>query len=518
MGIPLLTGRPQDGWASFSRFVLPFAYRLERRATRDLCALLPALQSEPGSWDHLARWEAVDLARERMGEVDLRARVDYFTAETAEVLFGQRTRRFRLACPSEPLEAAPVIVDADSVQVAARLQPPELILFEFDVDDQDPDSPLHMGLLIHTVYFDAALDSAQLYAFNECFRNLRKPYPGYKPAVECSQIGWLKRLAKRCIAPACRAGCEGEQRLWHDLLDAPLAVDGAAYQLYSLEASTQARHPEIGLDTQVRTPMIHADYRAHTWSAAVSKRGGSDLGPGPMLSNGWLRLLNVDGPGSDPDSSPVDSEFQQKWLADHTYQRWLSKGTLYGFTPHSGAAWLSSYPGSPLHQHFHTLYFDQLTLMLYLRSALFGFSREISLLTRRMQRRGTSGTREFARLERQFSLFTNLYQFPLLSHQQQALEMYALLRDALDIDDFYKEVQDELRHMAETFDRRHDRQVRIVGIGFAVLASAGVVWDSFNLDEWAATHGLPACLGVFGLIVGVYLSVRLVLRVLDRRD
>lgn len=546
MGIALLGGNPAQQPASFSRFVLPFAYRLEARAVRDLQAALPALRQEPDSWSHLARWEPVD-ANEPFGKVELRTRVDYYTAETAEVLFGRRTRRFRLTWPQETPEPAKVLVTkrnldraspcpaadqnkvpGQALTVVGALQAPELILFEFDVKDGDPDSPLHMGLLVHTVYFDTPLDSSALFAFNECFRNTRRPFPEYGYTLDVSQIPWLPRIAKRCVDPACAQHCaDGDapfSRLWHDALDAPLSIAGAAWHLFSAEASTHMRHAQIGLDTRIRNPMVHADYRTHTWTAAVSSGGGYDLRHAKAdaaNSNGWLRLLNVDGPGLAADTSAVWTEFMKDWLKDHTYQRW-APGSLYGFTPHSGAAWLPDTRSwddpTPLQQHFHTLYFDQLTLMLYLRSALFGFSRDISLLTRRMQRRETTGTTEFSRLERQFSVFTNLYQFPLLSHQQQALEMYVKLRNAMDIDDFYKEVQDELRHMAEAFDRRHDRQVRTVGVLFAVLASAGVIWDSFKLNEWAAPHSLPGWLGVPGLCIALFFLARLALHWLEPRD
>lgn len=546
MGIALLGGNPAQQPASFSRFVLPFAYRLEARAVRDLQAALPALRQEPNSWSHLARWEPVD-ANEPFGKVELRTRVDYYTAETAEVLFGRRTRRFRLTWPQETPEPAQVLVTkrnldraspcpaadqnkvpGQALTVVGALQAPELILFEFDVKDGDPDSPLHMGLLVHTVYFDTPLDSSALFAFNECFRNTRRPFPEYGYTLDVSQIPWLPRIAKRCVDPACAQHCaDGDapfSRLWHDALDAPLSIAGAAWHLFSAEASTHMRHAQTGLDTRIRNPMVHADYRTHTWTAAVSPVGAANLcdqHEDPLYRHGWLRLLNIDGPGWDADITPVKGEFLTTWLKERTYQRW-APGSLYGFTPHSGAAWLPDTRSwddpTPLQQHFHTLYFDQLTLMLYLRSALFGFSRDISLLTRRMQRRETTGTTEFSRLERQFSVFTNLYQFPLLSHQQQALEMYVKLRNAMDIDDFYKEVQDELRHMAEAFDRRHDRQVRTVGVLFAVLASAGVLWDALELSGGAEQHPLQALLGFAALTVGLSVLVYGYLRWQDRKD
>lgn len=527
MSTAVLGGNPDIKQATFSRFVLPFAYQLVAANLPRLhaAAAASARAQNAWSWSHLAYWRRIGLEDSPWGgasPVTPRERMAYFTAETGAVLFTGRTARFRLDCADKAI--GPETVRADGVN--ALLAPPELILFEFDPRERSKGSPLHMGLLVLSVHFSVqSINSFDLYKFNECFRNLREPYAGYRPGpVDVSAVSWLERLGDR-DSEATPTADAPYQRLWLGALDAPIDLNG--YEpcfLYSDRAAAMARSSEYDLSGELMSPMIHADYRAHTWSAIVSPHGAADLqGPAqaeavvsdPIESSGWLRLLNVDSPGPDPDADSVNvkSQFVKTWLQHHTYQRW-APGSLYGFTPHSGAAWLpdTSKWSDPLkvHQHFHTLYFDQLTLMLYLRSVLFGFSREISALSRRIQQKSTSGSHEFALLEREFSVFTNLYQFPLLSHQQQAIEIYAKLRDSLDVQEFYMEVQDEVRHMAAIFDRRHDHLIRNVGVSFAVLAMTGLLWDDLGVKEWVVNGTQPhGTIIIFVLLVVAFSIWRL---------
>jgi hypothetical protein len=44
-----------------------------------------------------------------------------------------------------------------------------------------------------------------------------------------------------------------------------------------------------------------------------------------------------------------------------------------------------------------------------------------------------------------FALLTNLYRFPLLSHQQQGIELYTLARRRLDIEELFEEIQSEVQ-------------------------------------------------------------------------
>ena len=104
----------------------------------------------------------------------------------------------------------------------------------------------------------------------------------------------------------------------------------------------------------------------------------------------------------------------------------------------------------PLWRHFGGMYFDQALLLLYVRISLFRFSlklngiSEASLDSRQEVDSREQWTMKFQALRWHFALFANLYQFPLLSNQQQGLEMYTLARKHMDIDAFFDEIQKEI--------------------------------------------------------------------------
>jgi len=507
VAIRLLSGSPDQAPASFSRFVLPFAYRLVECAIPDLMrAAGERANAVTGSWDNLARWVPA-LANPQCGlsrsmRATLQQRQSYFTAETSEVLFGSRTRRFRLECPASPICCSEVWANEER----AFLEPPELILFECEVRGAE-DNLLQVGLLVLSTHFDASelLSSTRLFKFNECFRNFRRPFDGYGAGPpNFSAVPWLPLLLTR--------GCDCSddpntpyQQHWLRLLDAPvvgLGTGNRPYQLFDADRSARARQFCGTLAGAPLSPMIHADHRTYVWTAAVCKGGACELtacaDTSPVHTRGWMSLVNIDDPWDTSDQATLASKFDVQWLDDHSYLRW-APASLYGFTQHSGAAWLPAFAEPPLWNHFRSIYFDQTCLLLYLRSAIFGFSREVSSLSRQMQLDQRQGTREFSALERDFGLFTNLYQFPLLSHQQQAVEMYSKQRAALDIDDFYQEVKEEIQHMAEMFDRRHDRDIRSLGLIIAVIATLGVVWGDLGLGKLFDTQSS----GVTGLAMVV---------------
>jgi len=168
-----------------------------------------------------------------------------------------------------------------------------------------------------------------------------------------------------------------------------------------------------------------------------------------------LRVVNVDSFGAKHPPGPLaePTRFERKWLRGRLYRRWLHVGTVYGFSPHSGALLAAPCDEPPIFDHFFDMYFDQTVLLLYLRSTTFGFSRELAqmsalaadALDQPGQRQAQKRLKEnFQSLRYAFALFTNMYQFPLLSSQQQGVEMYAIQRKALDIDELFREVKEEI--------------------------------------------------------------------------
>jgi len=172
--------------------------------------------------------------------------------------------------------------------------------------------------------------------------------------------------------------------------------------------------------------------------------------------------LNVDYPKSTPTETHKGiTKFEQQRVEERTYHRWEEDGTFYGFNYHCGAMLgppLNEPDGPPLWKHFGDMYFDQILLLLYLRVGSFRFSRRLSRISAEAQDSMTLGNSntdngfekwrdDFQRLRWSFALFTNLYEFPLLSNQQQSIEMYELARKHMDVEEFFRKIQEEIRGM-----------------------------------------------------------------------
>ena len=238
--------------------------------------------------------------------------------------------------------------------------------------------------------------------------------------------------------------------------------------------------------------IVYSDPRTFVWTCAIVDRGGAALAEAfstPRFEASafghWIKLLNVDEPGETPDKTHESTEFERNWARKRSYQRWEEQGTFYGFNYHCGAMLgppLKPPEAPPLWQHFGHMYFDQTLLLLYLRVGSFSFSHQLSRIS--AQARDTTAPdekagfeawrRDFQRLRWDFALFTNLYEFPLLSNQQQGLEMYEKARESMDVTQLFREIQEEIRSSHEYLEIRAGQEQTRMSTRLTVVATMGL--------------------------------------------
>ena len=508
----LVAGNPHCHRATFTRFILPFKWSLSSFSSLDRARpfFRPARQTD---WLHAATATKsfdqphLDLQRRR-----------YVTKETESLLF--ETASWFVLESTEPARTPwrEFLVESDLKSPAYKvaLRHPALVLFECsprsvrenNTDDADAQL-LRNGFLIHEAYFpETAPSFADLLRFNEIFRYWRGPNREHERycAPELKSIAKGVRAAK---------DCDGERPLyaaqWEDLMSIPVELmPGKAFA------------PIAPAETTLTTPdcMINPDDRAFTMPFAVvdgvksvappEKQESQDGSPlcrsflpaatavPPRATPGyWVKLLNVDRPKLDEndrvDNLGLATDFEAEWADRRTYKRWAHDNSLYGFCEHSFAAMVSATfkdGSTPIHGeppvalHFGKMYFDVTLLLLYLRVTVMRFSQRLHAITRTAEGESTT-SREILRWERdfhkvrwQFLLLENLYQFPLLSNQQQHLEMYTLHREWMNIKDLYTEIDKEVRSSDEFLDNEMDKQrnelatrlnwVAAVGLGLSV--------------------------------------------------
>lgn len=474
------TGRVEPfGW---TRFVLPFGYQLEPWSGPEVRGFKEC--APPG------------LAERRR----------YLTAETSLTLF-TRARWMRLGGADSPevwqsFEA----VFASGRSLTVVLDQPCLVLFEAPgCPGRDKAAhPLHTGMLLLDARLrppaakpDNGPHLEDLLEFNERFRFLRSP------------SDWHRKNSARLLAgyeledgTTVGSGPLTDEHVhfarWAGLLNLPVHLQGATFRLFPDQAWSDAARLWLQGDSATTAPnvprngwAVYADERAFVWTqAGLSAAFHHTLKSVPEAAAAWVALLNVD---SSVSGQPV-TPFNVRWAADRTYRRWQHDGTVYGACSHAGAQ-LARIPAGPdpplIHQHFRHMYFDLVLMLLYLRVGAFRFSEALAIASAQARDRGVDGLESAVRdLRTSFMLFTNLYRFPLLSNQQQAIELYEVIKRGLDVDDLFKEVQSEVQATEEFLSARREQAQTAITTKLTWIAALGLAL-SLGIGLYQLANGGP---------------------------
>lgn len=425
-------GNPEEKSATFSRFVYPFAYGVRCR--------------QPGENDSQLHYVESGTAKGQGGKENFfKSRREYFTHETSEVLFDSAKW---LQIAEDGWKKTPwansIIFHCRGKEVAVSMLPPQLVLFEWPTDNtikteiKGDAEILQTGLLIVDLYFPEPTDPKNhpeiddLLFINNHFRYFRRPYN------QCA------KNFRNLLAEVPVEYCGSSLKKVKDFSD----EDGEAYLLRWTNLIDVPINSSVVIKPDNR---VYADNRTYVWSAAILKEGVKSLQRSFHCSNWeahtyghWIRLLNVDSPdtsGCPGKTHSLISQFERKWAEDRTYHRWEESGTWYGFSYHSGVLLGGTDSGIPSVCHFRQMYFDIALLLFYMRVCLFRFSRELAATIKEDENKIPN---LFKELRRRFLTFTIRYQYPLLSNQQQAIEMYTLAREHFDIKELYEELKGEI--------------------------------------------------------------------------
>lgn len=538
------------GLRAFTRFVLPFSYSLEREAGW-----------EGPVYQQIAAQDFPGIAERR----------PYLTPETANTLFA-RASWFQLSHSGGVVVAqtlkcsyTPNPESLPGVPFEVALSEPQVVLFEAPTAASDPETdgqpdPLHIGLLLIDADFATGADLTidAVLEFNEHFRCLWPLFDGHAERYRRCVNGY--RLAGGDVVEAL-SDCEAYFDRWAELLSFPVMTsDGWVARLQPTEWTQSARGWLSGQtstsDESAAGWLLYPDNRAFVWTGVQTEGGVSGLPAPDGVPGRWVKLLNVDRPSKTGNDGATP--FEVEWAKARTYERWRHLGSLYGFSAHSGVMLASTPPADdpPVLKHFRNHYFDLALVLLYVRAATFGFSQQLATLSARARAGvvvpAVELARRFAHLRRDFMLLTNLYRYPLLSSQQQAVEMYALARKYLDVEDLFTEVDKKLAVTEEHFSARREQEladrtmeltkVATLGLGLSLgiainevladrtspevsivtwsiafvigLAIVGGAFRRWRRGQWAMMAGLAVAVIVIARVEGVSAFVFLALALL----
>lgn len=526
-------GDPAERRACFSRFILPFRWQAQK---------VLATSAGGPAFRRASKHDWIYSAIEN-GQVVDDDRCRYFTPEIAELLYhraswfvldeSKGTSGESVAWWKKSFKVRSGLENA-SHQYEVELRPPALILFEYsdagDIFSNDARGGIfRTGFLVVEAFFpnpNQAPKFEDLLRFNEIFRFWRCPFK--KHAEFCKNE--LRAIYDGMFGPGTSPNeghCDPKLYAdrWMGLFRHPIQdADGKLFYVM----------PQAWVDENNRQPngdphwLVHPDDRAFVmtcafldghvdlssgqtsttnevpWATAVGAAFAEVLPTTPPLAGHWVRLLNVDRPRWRNDNGSC-SRFEYTWALERTYRRWAHDGCLYGFNLHSMA--LLAGPASdsdphgepPLALHCGSLYFDVTLLLLYLRVSLFRFSKRLHQISARTRavpdasRHWETWAEDFGEIRWNFLQFENLYQFPLLSNQQQNVEMYTLQRAHMDIQELYDEIDKEVRSSDEVLNNKLDQNRNELAVLLNVVALVGVA--AALALAWMDAHS-PETLGV----------------------
>jgi hypothetical protein len=569
--------------ATFSRFVLPMPYWLtpEKSVTAKPAHYFE--EAGPEDWLHSATSGKFDTKHNDFAAAFEAAldqeRRDYFTRETGAALF-RRARWFMLRGLGDTVFKLPVRREDEWTRVTVHLRPPALVLFEFPKTPKEggPGDGLPQAMLVLEAWWepgngDTAPRLEDLLVFNELFRYFQCPYErharlpaedgnpdhNYRRELADLPVDWRqpgRKLANVAAGEDPRLACY--LRRWEWMLECPIRLPGAQgpdstgsrkpewWSLVPKQWITNAQHWVLGQsaekaladpDGEEEYPahgwLLYADNRAYVWTCAVVEDNAPVLGRVKELGTDstrpidtqlghWLRLLNVDPLAPDPERCTA---FEARFADERTYRRWAHFGALQGFNYHAGAMLTGPCDEPPTWRHFGAMYFDQALLLLYVRVTLFRFSYALSRLSDAARARAEDPDtraklkRRFEQIRLDFALFTNLYQFPLLSNQQQGIELYTLCRERMDVQALFEEVKSEVEATHEFLSLDVQDKMAVLGGQLTVVATVGLllalvfsapglsdlVNRVFCLEKWPG-WSLPASVILLAVVLWVALA------------
>lgn len=484
--------------ATYTLFIMPFGARPQRIGRYEGDVFYQPMAIDGSDW----------VRRQR-----------YFTFETGEVLY-RRATWFEIAPARWGRADYPTTFQLKhsnrNRELQVEIAPPRLIVFEWNRKRPSQGGDVfNTGFLVLRLHFAgsegiderAAPHFSDLLLLNDRFRFSRAKFNEHfkdqiRPTFDEQQ--WQTQ-------------CGFFLDRWERLLRLPLKLgDGNFWRVFPETDAQEAKdwwNMETGCPTEHRELegagwICNPDDRAFVWTCAVVEGGFNAIIETKVSqhneSGRWIKLLNVDPPPWEELDDNEASPYEQDWAETKAYKRWLHYGTLYGFNYHSGAMLCGPCEEPPITKHFGENYFDIALLLLYLRISLFRFSRKLSELSadardRNSDRNGAARDFEhgFDRLRRDFAHFTNLYKFPLISNQQQALEMYQQVRAALDVDDLFDDVDNQIRNSHEFADaqlqaeqaRSTERLTYIATGALVPTLAAGILGMNFDslpstIEDW----------------------------------
>ncbi len=197
-------------------------------------------------------------------------------------------------------------------------------------------------------------------------------------------------------------------------------------------------------------------------------------------SSDWYEYVFVDDWGG---LSCQNTTMQKELISKATYERWQKYSSLYGISRYSMVYLTSSSCPDFLLNYFETIYARMAELVLVQKASVLRFSAEVTNLSD-MTKPDELGKR-VSSLYKEYIRFVNQIHFREVSSQDQGIEMYQMLYDALNIGVHVEKLDNEIGELFNYVSMKEDREIN----------------NTMSQLTWITIIGLPVTVvaGLFGM-------------------
>ena len=209
----------------------------------------------------------------------------------------------------------------------------------------------------------------------------------------------------------------------------------------------------------------------------------SCLNTGASCEDFWYKYVFVDG----GDATCYGEDMYRSLLKSQTYSRWEHPywGSEYGVSRYSMVLLTTDTAPLFLTDYFESIYARLVELVLLQRTAILTFSGKVRALS--MEGISSATLYRSKSLTTDYSLFVNHFLFREVTSQDQGIELYSLLKNTLNLDDYEKTLREQIyllhNQVKETYDSEIQTQSHklnvLAGIivPFSVFASLAGLWQ-----------------------------------------
>lgn len=199
----------------------------------------------------------------------------------------------------------------------------------------------------------------------------------------------------------------------------------------------------------------------------------------------WYKYIFVDGSYKTCSNDAMSSELINR----ATYPRWQQWGTLYGVSRYSMVLLTSNGCPDYLTTYFETEYARMAELVLMQRATVLRFSSEVTHISNMSNGKGFGA--HVNSLYKEYIRFVNQIYFREISAQDQGIEMYQKLFDAMNLKEQVEKLDDEIEELYNYVtlreDRRTNRTMSLLTWITTIFLPVTVVAGFFSMND-SNTH------------------------------